>query len=154
MLDFRPQRIGHACFFEDEHWRQLKSTNIPVEICLTSNVRTMTVPSIDVHHFAHLYNAKHPLVLCTDDSGVFSTCLSKEYKIAADSFAFLFKLIDYVLLTTCVIDYHIGLGRREMFELSRNAVEYIFADSKIKEDLRRNFNSVAKKYGSVTTVSS
>ncbi|KAG4956234.1 hypothetical protein JHK85_042614 [Glycine max] len=86
MLDFRPQRIGHACFFEDEHWRQLKSSNIPVEICLTSNVRTMTVPSIDVHHFAHLYNAKHPLALCTDDSGVFSTCLSKEYKIAADSF--------------------------------------------------------------------
>lgn len=68
--------------------------------------------------------------------------------------AFLFKLIDYVLLTTSVIDYYIGLGRREMFELSRNAVEYIFADSKIKEDLRRNFNSVAKKYGSVTTVSS
>ncbi|KAG4948759.1 hypothetical protein AAZX31_15G102000 [Glycine max] len=133
MLDFRPQRIGHACFFEDEHWRQLKSSNIPVEICLTSNVRTMTVPSIDVHHFAHLYNAKHPLALCTDDSGVFSTCLSKEYKIAADSF---------------------GLGRREMFELSRNAVEHIFADSKVKEDLRKIFNSVAKKYGSVTTVSS
>lgn len=68
--------------------------------------------------------------------------------------AFLFKLIDYVLLTTCVIDYHIGLGRREMFELSRNAVEHIFADSKVKEDLRKIFNSVAKKYGSVTTVSS
>lgn len=68
--------------------------------------------------------------------------------------AFLFKLIDYVLLTTSVIDYYIGLGRREMFELSRNAVEHIFADSKVKEDLRKIFNSVAKKYGSVTTVSS
>jgi len=33
-----------------------------------------------------LYNAKHPLVLCTDDSGVFSTSLSNEYKIASSSF--------------------------------------------------------------------
>lgn len=30
MLDFLPQRIGHACFFEEEHWRRLKSSNIPV----------------------------------------------------------------------------------------------------------------------------
>ncbi|KAK7359749.1 hypothetical protein VNO77_01714 [Canavalia gladiata] len=123
MLDFHPQRIGHACFFEDEHWRKLKSSKIPVEICLTSNVMTLSVPSLDVHHFADLYNAKHPLVLCTDDAGVFSTRLSKEYKIAADSF---------------------GLGRREMFELSRNAVEYIFADSGVKEDLRKIFNSAAR----------
>ncbi|KOM53439.1 hypothetical protein LR48_Vigan09g209800 [Vigna angularis] len=125
MLDFRPQRIGHACHLEDEHWRQLKSSKIPVEICLTSNIRTLTIRSIDVHHFGELYKEKHPLVLCTDDSGVFSTSLTEEYKYAADSF---------------------GLGRREMFELSRNAIEYTFADSKVKEDLRNFFNSVAKKY--------
>ncbi|CAJ1962448.1 unnamed protein product [Sphenostylis stenocarpa] len=111
MLDFRPQRIGHACHLEDEHWRQLKSSKIPVEICLTSNIRTLTIRSIHVHHFelytkiypgihlknifsepddlvdaGDLYKAKHPIVLCTDDSGVFSTSLSKEYKFAADSF--------------------------------------------------------------------
>jgi len=39
-----------------------------------------------------------------------------------------------------------------MFELSRNAIEYTFADSKVKEDLRKFFNSVAKKYGSATKV--
>ncbi|PNY01905.1 adenosine deaminase-like protein [Trifolium pratense] len=51
MLEFHPQRIGHACFFEDEHWRKMKSTKIPVEICLTSNIRTFSVPSIEDHHF-------------------------------------------------------------------------------------------------------
>lgn len=30
MLDFLPERIGHACFFEEEHWKKLKSTKIPV----------------------------------------------------------------------------------------------------------------------------
>jgi len=37
-------------------------------------------------HAVDLYNAKHPLVLCTDDSGVFSTSLTREYKIAASTF--------------------------------------------------------------------
>ncbi|RYR76210.1 hypothetical protein Ahy_A01g000818 [Arachis hypogaea] len=123
MLDFLPQRIGHACFFEEEHWRKLKSTNIPVEICLTSNIRTLSVSSIDAHHFVDLYNAKHPLVLCTDDSGVFSTSLSNEYKIAASS---------------------LGLGRKQMFELSKNSVEFIFADNVVKDELREIFNSAAK----------
>lgn len=30
MLDFLPQRIGHACYFEEEEWKKLKSFNIPV----------------------------------------------------------------------------------------------------------------------------
>ncbi|KAG4942092.1 hypothetical protein JHK82_046294 [Glycine max] len=33
MLDFLLQRIGHACFFKEEHWRRLKSSNIPVSLC-------------------------------------------------------------------------------------------------------------------------
>ncbi|GAU18362.1 hypothetical protein TSUD_202510 [Trifolium subterraneum] len=110
MLDFLPERIGHACFFEEDHWRKLKSSKIPVELCLTSNIRTLSVPSIDAHHFVDLYNAKHPVVLCTDDSGVFSTSVSNEYKIVRSSF---------------------GLGRKEMLELSKNAVEYIFADNTV-----------------------
>ncbi|MED6143888.1 hypothetical protein PIB30_009960 [Stylosanthes scabra] len=123
MLDFKPHRIGHAICFEDQHWEILKSSKIPVEICLTSNIRTMTVRSIDVHHFDHLYKAKHPVVLCTDDSGAFSTTLSNEYKIAANAF---------------------DLGKKELFDLSRNAVELIFAERQVKEDLRKYFNSVAK----------
>ncbi|KAF4379844.1 hypothetical protein G4B88_012767 [Cannabis sativa] len=35
---------------------------------------------------AELYEEKHPLSLCTDDVGVFSTSLSGEYKLAASAF--------------------------------------------------------------------
>lgn len=118
------ERIGHACCFEEEEWKRLKSLNIPVEICLTSNIRTNSVHSIEVHHFADLYNSKHPLVICTDDSGVFSTSLSKEYNLAASAF---------------------GLGRRELFQLAQNAIEYIFADDEVKRELKEIFNSAEKK---------
>ncbi|KAH7569538.1 hypothetical protein JRO89_XS06G0181300 [Xanthoceras sorbifolium] len=136
MLDFLPQRVGHACFLEEEEWQKLKSSNIPVEICLTSNIRTNTISSIDIHHFdvfpvthyvgdaANLYRAKHPLVLCTDDSGVFSTTLSKEYDLAASTF---------------------DLGKWEMFQLAKTAVEFIFADDGVKQDLEAIFDLAAKK---------
>jgi len=30
MLDFVPERIGHACYFCEEDWKKLKDLNIPV----------------------------------------------------------------------------------------------------------------------------
>ncbi|GAB4830904.1 hypothetical protein Ancab_004932 [Ancistrocladus abbreviatus] len=124
MLDFLPERIGHACCLEDDAWRKLKTSKIPVEICLTSNLRTNTVPDIDAHHFADLYKAKHPQTLCTDDSGVFSTSLSKEYALAAATF---------------------GLERGAMFELARSAVEFVFAGDEVVRELKETFDLAAKE---------
>uniref|UniRef100_A0A5B7A1B6 Putative adenosine/AMP deaminase family protein n=1 Tax=Davidia involucrata TaxID=16924 RepID=A0A5B7A1B6_DAVIN len=124
MLDFIPGRIGHACCLEDEDWEKSKSFKIPVEICLTSNIRTERFPSIDVHHFVDLYNAKHPMALCTDDAGVFSTSLSGEYILASSTF---------------------GLGKREMFLLARNATEFIFAADEVKGEVREIFDSAARE---------
>nr|XP_043625097.1 N6-mAMP deaminase isoform X2 [Erigeron canadensis] len=123
MLDFLPGRIGHACCFEDEEWRKLKSSKIPVEICLTSNIRTETISSMDVHHFGNLYKANHPIVLCTDDSGVFSTNLSNEYALASSTF---------------------GLGKAEMFQLARKAVDYIYAGNAVQKELIKVFESAAE----------
>ncbi|KAM7265591.1 hypothetical protein ACFE04_003274 [Oxalis oulophora] len=123
MLDFLPDRIGHACCLDEEEFRTLKSFEIPVEICLTSNIRTETISSLDVHHFADLYKAKHPLVICTDDAGVFSTSLSNEYYLASSAF---------------------GLGKTELFELAKNAIPCIFADD-VKQDLRKIFDAAAEK---------
>ncbi|PKI61008.1 hypothetical protein CRG98_018570 [Punica granatum] len=95
-----------------------------VEICLTSNIMTETISSVDVHHFADLYKEKHPLVLCTDDSGVFSTSLSKEYSLAASSF---------------------GIGKEEMLRLAKSAVEFIFSGEEVKRELREIFDSTMKE---------
>ncbi|KAL6562218.1 hypothetical protein OROGR_003225 [Orobanche gracilis] len=118
MLDFFPKRIGHACCFEDEHYELLKRLQIPVEICLTSNIRTGAIASADVHHFADLYKSNHPLVLCTDDAGVFSTSLSAEYALASSAF---------------------GLGKREMFQIGEQAIDFIFACDRVKCELKTMF---------------
>ncbi|KAG8385716.1 hypothetical protein BUALT_Bualt03G0074100 [Buddleja alternifolia] len=124
MLDFLPRRIGHACCFGDDDWNLLKRLKIPVEICLTSNLRTETIASVDIHHFGDLYKSNHPLILCTDDSGVFSTSLSAEYLLASSTF---------------------GLGKKEMFELSEKAIEFIFACDGVKRELQMTFATALKK---------
>ncbi|PRQ32874.1 putative adenosine deaminase [Rosa chinensis] len=68
--------------------------------------------------------AKHPLVLCADDSGVFSTSLSNEYNLAASAF---------------------GLGRREIFQLTRNSCKFIFADDGVKRELKEIFSPPEQK---------
>lgn len=30
MLDFGPERVGHACYFDEEDWKKLKARKIPV----------------------------------------------------------------------------------------------------------------------------
>ncbi|XP_020086607.1 adenosine deaminase-like protein isoform X1 [Ananas comosus] len=126
MLDFFPQRMGHVCCLEDEEWRRLKSLKIPVEICLTSNVRTERVPSVEFHHFVDLYKAQHPLVLCTDDPGLFSTSLSNEYYLVAVTF---------------------GLNKGDMLQLARKAIEHVFADNGVKQYLTEIFEDAQRRLG-------
>ncbi|XP_042394494.1 N6-mAMP deaminase-like isoform X2 [Zingiber officinale] len=118
MIDFCPQRIGHACFLKEEEWTRVKVLRIPVEICLTSNIQSERLSSLSNHHFADIYKVNHPVALCTDDSGLFSTSLSNEYHLAASTF---------------------GLNKRDMFILARSAIQFSFADLEVKEELSKIF---------------
>jgi adenosine deaminase len=61
------------------------------------------------------------VILCTDDSGVFSTSLSREYALAAKAF---------------------GLSVEDLRALSHAAIEQTFLSPEEKEKLRRQHASI------------
>jgi len=86
-----------------------------VELCLSSNVKTCSVPSYESHHFSQLYESGCPVVLCTDDTGLFRTKLSDEYLLAARSF---------------------GLDRRALMDLVLVSYDYTFCNPEERRYLK------------------
>jgi len=58
-------------------------------------------------------------VIQTDDKGVFATSLSREYAVAAETF---------------------NLPHENLWELSYDSINYIFADDTVKDQLRMAWN--------------
>lgn len=61
MLDFGMDRIGHGTYINPD---LLIGRNIPIECCLTSNLKSGTVKSFSDHHFGYLFKMKYPVVVC------------------------------------------------------------------------------------------
>ncbi|XP_056355497.1 adenosine deaminase-like protein isoform X2 [Oenanthe melanoleuca] len=70
LLGLPPDRIGHGTFLNstaagsEEIVSLVQQNRIPIEFCMTSNIKSQTVPSCDKHHFGYWYNMGHPAVLC------------------------------------------------------------------------------------------
>lgn len=115
MLDFHPDRFGHCCFVSPSNLQRLKSSDIPIELCLTSNLLSNSTANLKDHHFGTHY-AKQELkgrgtgtICCisTDDSGVFGSTLSNEDGLVMEGF---------------------GLNEEELFALARRTSFATFLD--------------------------
>lgn len=84
------ERIGHGIRAIDDTklLAQLRDQNIPLEICITSNVRTGAVASLAEHPVRKLFDAGVPIILNTDDPALFECTLESEYDLAASAFGF------------------------------------------------------------------
>ncbi|KAF8657966.1 hypothetical protein AX16_002127 [Volvariella volvacea WC 439] len=81
LLSFKPGRLGHATFLNDEQIEQVIQAGTCIEICLSSNILCKTATSLDAHHIRHYLKRNHPIAICTDDTLPFRTNLTAEYAL-------------------------------------------------------------------------
>lgn len=105
--DLGATRIGHGirCIEDPALVDYLAARRIGLEVCLTSNVHTQTVPDLASHPIGQLLDAGILCCLNTDDPSISGVDLNHEYEQAAAA---------------------AGLDQRQLEQLKRNGVEMAF----------------------------
>ncbi len=97
-LEIGAERIGHgiASILDPDLVRRLAAEQIPLEVCITSNVKTGAIGSLGAHPVRRLFDAGVPITLNTDDPGMFECDLAGEYRLARNAFGFSDAELDIV----------------------------------------------------------
>jgi aminodeoxyfutalosine deaminase len=109
-LEIGAERIGHGIrAIEDPLLVEyLREKSIPLEVCITSNVRTGAVASVAEHPVRRLYDAGVPIILNTDDPALFECSLSSEYELARREFGFTEEEIEGLARNSFLYSFQAG----------------------------------------------
>lgn len=112
-LNIGAERIGHGLHaIEDrELMETLAERQIPVEVCISSNIRTGCCRKLEEHPVKKMFDAGLMVTLNSDDPPMFGTSLAREYQLAQDVF---------------------GFTNDQLRELARNSFEASFLDAEKK----------------------
>ena len=89
-MNIGAERIGHglAAARDPELLEIMAEKQIPVEICITSNLRTGACAEMQEHPVKKFFDQGVMITLNTDDPAMFQTSLNREYEIARQEFNF------------------------------------------------------------------
>jgi aminodeoxyfutalosine deaminase len=89
-LNLKAERIGHGLTAsqDPELVEELARRQIPIEICVTSNLRTGACAEISQHPVRRYFDEGLMLTLNSDDPAMFRTSLVDEYELVQQTFNF------------------------------------------------------------------
>jgi len=89
-LNLRAERIGHGLTASQDAdlVQHLSERQVPVEICVTSNLRTGVCSEIAQHPVRNYFDQGLMITVNTDDPALFRTTLAREYQLLQEHFAF------------------------------------------------------------------
>jgi adenosine deaminase len=116
------ERIGHGvtCLQDPALTAELRDTQIPLEVCPTSNVCLNVAPSFEEHPLPHMMESGLFITLNSDDPPLFNTSLTDEYLNAAKNF---------------------GWTQQQVEQVSLNAVRAAFLPTEEKRRLEQRFRA-------------
>ena len=125
-LNLRAERIGHGltAWQDPELVEELSKRQVPIEICLSSNLRTGCCQSLADHPVRNYFDHGLMITLNTDDPAMFGTSLNREFQLAQDAFGF--------------TDEHLR-------ELARNSFEASFLPAEKKLQFLNLFDAAVAK---------
>jgi len=125
-LNLKAERIGHGLTAgqDPELIDELAERQIPIEICVTSNLRTGCCAELAQHPVRRYFDQGLMLTLNSDDPAMFRTSLVEEYGLVQEAFGF--------------TDEHLR-------ELARNSFEASFLPAEKKIELLNLFDSAAMR---------
>jgi aminodeoxyfutalosine deaminase len=123
-LNLKAERIGHGLTADQdaELIEELAERQVPVEICVTSNLRTGCCAELAKHPVRRYFDQGLMLTLNSDDPAMFRTSLVEEYALVQEAFGF--------------TDEHLR-------ELARNSFEASFLSAEKKIEFLNLFDSAA-----------
>jgi aminodeoxyfutalosine deaminase len=89
-INIGAERIGHglSAARDPELMEVMAQKQVPVEICITSNLRTGACKDMQEHPVKKFFDEGLMVTLSTDDPAMFQTSLNKEFEIARQEFSF------------------------------------------------------------------
>jgi aminodeoxyfutalosine deaminase len=89
-INIGAERIGHglSAARDPELMEVMAQKQVPVEMCITSNLRTGACKDMQEHPVKKFFDEGLMITLSTDDPAMFQTSLNKEFEIARQEFSF------------------------------------------------------------------